>query len=339
MAPKSSVSNNLDELDFAETVAGEDRALHLAFSRVFGRGRPVAQWRAIYQDCPDGALSWTARTATNQVVAHYGTTLHQAQCALPGLERIYVMQTRDTFTDPAWRGRGLGQFALVNRTLEGLLEATRERWAPPIGFGYTSARHYRLGRLVMGYHRLETMQLLSTRFAAFPGEPPAAHGWMRPVGDHEPGFDGLWEERRKHYGLCVARDSRFLAWRFGAQLGRGARLFAYWSPLRPYPMGYAALRQDGGRWLLLDVALPPGQHLLRDFWSQLSAWVGWTPGEALETWCCTSDPQYPAWLALGFAAGAFSDEFVPTFRLLDERLEKTWVDSQLTMTMADADFI
>lgn len=313
------------------------RALRGAFSTAFGRGRSDAAWQAIYDNSPEGSISSIACTASpTQIVAHYGGTIHSASGGENSAKTVRTILARDVFTSSQTSGLASGRL-LLTTAAHFFDQARTSDVALAVGFG--SSRHFRLGALRLGYQRLKGLQRLEIKTLRAT-QPAARHGWLVPVTGHQTDFDRICEERvMKGGALLISRTGRFMAWRFGPELGRGALVFLYRTFTAPHASGYAVIRRSGGRWLLMDVSFPPSLEMIGDFWEQLLAWIDVREGTLIETWCCESAPEYPIWTALGFEQRPFDAEIVPAFRICDARIDSSWVQENLLLSMADCDML
>lgn len=154
----------------------------------------------------------------------------------------------DTLVDPAWRRRGLASR---------LVDAWRERCEHELSLGLDPAPGLRAVLLASGHRVLGRVDGHLARGDA----PPAPLATtVAPLAVDDPRIAALWRAVGPAYGALVARDGRWLAWRYAASplayalfgATRGDALVGY-SALRPTP-------RAGGTTLLVDWLADPGDR-------------------------------------------------------------------------------
>jgi hypothetical protein len=310
---------------------GDEDAILAGFARAFPGRRPLERWQAIYDAAPDGARIMLGLAAPGEVAAHYAATAHRGIRA--GAEGL-IGHVRDVFSVPRYRGLRGGRQGVFVRTGR----AFYDTWGRDFCFlyGFPSPRSFRVGQILMGYRPFSRWLALRLPLA---GQPSAAGtgGIVSPVTAFDQRFDDLWRRRQARIPLGVARDARFLEWRFGGIRDRLYWAWTFATYLEPGIIGYVVVRPQGDTALLVDCCLPDDPRLVASFWRQVAERLTSRGMRAVETWLSPSAPDVGALLGLGFREVATRPDIVPCFITFRPDLSPAWIDDHFCFGMADSD--
>ena len=199
----------------------EVRILRL-FETSFGVCRSRERWAWEYRDNPYGAHQISqAFDADGNLVAHYaGYPVRFHRAGTSGGERLPALQIGDTMTARHVRHIGRGTTSLLGRTV-GHFYARFCEGAVAFTYGFNTANVRRFSQLFVGATAVEPVAF-ARRDASRPwprlGFRERLRGGFRVerVTDFDARFDDLFARVRDGYGLLVARDARYLSWRYAA---------------------------------------------------------------------------------------------------------------------------
>jgi hypothetical protein len=252
---------------------GDEEPILELFARCFHRRRSLDHWRWKYCDNPSGDLKISVAEAPDGgLVAHYAAY----PCRLLDLtgeapRSILAHQIGDTMTAPEARRIGRGASSLLRRlTAHHFALYCEEQVGFNYGFNTGKIQRY-YTRLVPGSRFLEAapfrvLERSSEGFPALRGAAPEGLR-VRRVEELDDRWDALLERVAPDYRLLVARDSRYLRWRY---LGRpDVDYLIYAAFLGADLVGWAVFRQRHERleWgdALFDRRLPrAAAHLLEE---------------------------------------------------------------------------
>lgn len=243
---------------------GDEEAILQLFARAFHRRRSVERWRWEYGENPLGNHRISvAVDGEERLLAHYaGYPVHvwtDTGLGGPGPRTLDCLHIGDTMTAPEARRIGRRRTNLLTRTVQHFY-ATWCRGRVAFNFGANTGKIQRFSRRTAGARRLEPVPfharaLPGPRFPA-PGPLGALFGgWRVARADgFDERFDALWRRCRGAYRLLVARDRRYLAWRYAAPetryfvwtVSRWGRLVG-WSVFRQEAVPEAPEARRGGR--------------------------------------------------------------------------------------------
>lgn len=312
----------------------EDRIL-AAFGRVFASRRTVDEWRAIYADSPDGFQAVLCLDEHGEIVAHYAATLHRAICQ--GRATVFA-SGRDAFSLPRYRSINKGRQGVFQQTTQALFHELAFSGDAALIYGFASPRHFRLGRLMLGYQPFSDALVYFYRISSGYVPEGGACGETRAVQTFDSSFDRLWEARKKHIHTALVRDARFLSWRFARGLGKHYRAWSFSSFFSRDILGYVvvALKPDA-RACLVDFCLPDELSACRAFWGKVCQELAWMGIAGVESWFSAQAPDRDRLLLLGFAPVSSLIETSPAFLQLDPGLPAANIAENFYFTMADSD--
>ena len=202
--------------------AGDEARILALFEASFGGPRSRERWTWAYRDNPYGAHRISqAFDADGRLVAHYAgypVPFHRASTS--GDERLTALQIGDTMTARNVRHIGRGTTSLLGRTV-GHFYARFCEGAVAFNYGFNTASARRLSQLFAGARAVEPVAF-ARRDARRPwprlGFRERLRGGFRVerVTDFDGRFDDLFARVRDSYALLVARDARYLSWRYAA---------------------------------------------------------------------------------------------------------------------------
>jgi hypothetical protein len=305
-----------------------------AFTRVFGELRTEDAWRRIYADAPDGSFGIVALNEADQVVGHYGATLHRFAGADGGEFRFGL--TRDVFTQPAARGAGTGRGSVFAGMGTEFHKGVRSRGVA-VTFGFASDRHFRLGARILGYKRISGWAVWGRAVPAAGIRSAARLGRLAPVAMYGNEMDSLWSNRAASGVVGTPRTAAFLNWRFVHRIDRRYLRFRYDSLLLPGIAGYAVVALHGEEARLADFHFPADPDLRHDMWRQLLDRVARLGAKTLVLLASSAVPETACMQSLGCAPMDPDLFSIPAYRGYDQ----PWLDfefgGRFHLTMADAD--
>jgi hypothetical protein len=321
---------------------GDEEQILALFERSFHVHRSVARWRWEYAENPFGALRISAAfDAAGKLVAHYAgypVPFHRETAS--GSQRLTALQIGDTMTDPAVRHLGRGPTSLLGRTVRHFY-ATFCEGQVAFNLGVNTGNIQRFSLRFVGARRLEALPYHRLEVAPRRG----SGRWLaRPRGERVvrvTGFDERWDDLFRRaapaYGLLVAREARYLEWRYARCPDVEYRIYAAIRRERLLGWGVFRRRDDVLQWgdALFDPEAPEVERLLLEhvladapqrgvrvveaWWTPRPAW--WRARAAALGFEPAPEPQ-----DLGFVFVPFALDPETEFR---ERLYYTMGDSDL----------
>lgn len=305
-----------------------------AFTRVFGELRSEDAWRQIYFDSPDGSFGIVALDDANQVVGHYGATIHRFSG--PDGKGVPFGLTRDVFTHPAARGTGTGRGSLFAGMGAAFHKGARDRDVA-VTFGFASDRHFRLGARLLGYKRISGLAVWERAVPAAGIQSAAPLGSLKPVSVFGDEMDLLWSQRAAAGVVGTPRTAAFLNWRFVQRIDRRYLRFRYDSFLVPGIAGYAVVALRGEEARLADFHFPADPDLRHDLWRQLLDRVARLGAKDLVLLASSAVPETACMQSLGCSPMDPDSLSIPAYL----GYEPPWMDLEFGrrfhFTMADGD--
>jgi len=322
---------------------GDEAQILAMFERSFRVRRSPERWHWEYRDDPFGALCISgAFDATGRLVAHYaGYPVPFHRQTPGGPQRLIALQIGDTMTDPAVRHLGRGPTSLLGRTVRHFYASFCEGRVA-FNLGVNTGNIQRFSLRFVGARRLEPLPF--ERLPVDPGRRRGRGHWLdrlrgervARVTHFDERWDDLFRRAAPAYGLLVAREARYLEWRYARCPDVEYRVYAAFR--RGRLLGWGVFRQRGEtlHWgdALFDPAAPGAErrlleHVLADEPQRgvraVEAW--WTPR--------------PAWwhartVALGFRPAPEPQDLGFMFVPFELDLETEFA-SRLYYTMGDSD--
>ena len=201
---------------------GDEERILTLFEASFGVRRRRERWAWEYRDNPYGAhrISQAFDTDGN-LVAHYaGYPVWFHRAGPGGGERLLALQIGDTMTARHVRHIGRGPTSLFGRTV-GHFYARFCEGAVAFNYGFNTATARRFSQLFLGITAVESVAF-ARRDARRPWPRLGLRQRLRRefrverVTDFDGRFDDLFARVRSVYGLLLARDARYLSWRYAA---------------------------------------------------------------------------------------------------------------------------
>lgn len=166
--------------------------------------RTLDNWRWKFSgDNPAGqAFIWLAERE-EEIIAHFA--------AVPMPLSVFGEVMRGSHTigalvDERYQNRGLLKL-VADKLWEDL-----SRHDVPLTWGFPNSRAYTLHKLYLGYKDLIHFDTWTLTRPTVKEERQAP--FFRPVKDFDEGFDRLWRDCFKDYGILVVRDKKHLNWRY-----------------------------------------------------------------------------------------------------------------------------
>ncbi len=229
---------------------------NLTFRQVCGEGyvdRNADFWRWEYLDNPAGSLAYLAVTEEGKVAAQYAGVLMPVHLGSEGRDLVF-MHAVDSMVHPEFR-RGLKKRPLFLEIAEAYFDAYGGKDFD-LGFGYPVRPAWRIGERYLGYRKIRDLDFLiqdldvSSRLA--PESPISVQA--EPVSELPKTVDKLYQDLRSQYACMVAKDRRYLKWRY--QDCPGVSYQFLYAQDSETPRGLGILRTEGG--------LVPGAATLGD---------------------------------------------------------------------------
>lgn len=315
---------------------GDEDKILAAFGRVFANRRTLAEWHAIYTASPDGFQVVLCLDEHEQIVAHYAATLHRAICQ--GQTTVFAYG-RDAFSLPQYRSISHGRRGLFQQTTQALFHALAATEDASLIYGFASPRHFRLGRLTLGYQPFNDTPVYRCRITSGVAlEGVVNGGETRTVKQFDASFDRLWESRKKQLQIALVRDARFLSWRFAAGPGKNYHIWTFSRFFSREILGYVviALKSDAKAYLV-DFCLPDELNACRALWEKVSQELAWLGIAQVESWFSDHTPERDKLRMLGFEPTGKLIETPPAFLQLDANLQARDIAGDFYFTMADSD--
>lgn len=215
---------------------GDEQEINDLHNMVFGSDRRLEVWRWKYDCSPRGAIKLISLLESDgQIVGQYANLLLDVKYR----NQTYVVgQPVDMAIHPDYRGR---------RHIVDLFEDSARAYRTtnlPFGFGFPNQAAYPMVKKTLGYRDVDEILLL--RYYMNPGlllarftRSARIMDWMRPLGNRlvralygwrwtrpvqgwtieyipsfDKRFDVFWEQMADTYPIMVARNSRYLNWRY-----------------------------------------------------------------------------------------------------------------------------
>jgi hypothetical protein len=315
---------------------GDESAINDGFNHVFAKSRSLEEWVWKYEPSTV-PVPIVAAWDGDRLAAHNGGIRSVFQ--IDG-RRVSSLQGVDTLSlaaaerRPEWREAWfevMEKFAAVAVDLGvGLL------------YGFTGGRAVSHMVTRARWDSIEPRRIpLFVRQRRCSGRSPAS--WFfraRPIGDHEPALDRLWEKVSHRYPVSIIRDADHARRRFGSHptvVYHRWLIMPRWSSK---PAAMVVFRTDGGvcRWVELVWDGRPGSLEMIDHMSRKLA--DQTGAEREELWL-DGDPEAEQQLrSFGFQGGPDPSGVVRVIRFLDPSLRpKSFAPGRVYTTMADADLL
>lgn len=285
-------------------VEGDEGRILQLFEVSFGVRRSRERWAWEYRDNPHGAHRISqAFDAGGNLVAHYAgypVSFHHTGAA--GAERVTALQIGDTMTARHVRNVGRGPTSLFGRTV-GHFYARFCEGMVAFNYGFNTATARRFSQLFVGATAVEPVAF-ARRDARRPW-PRLAFAQrvlgafrVERVADFDGRFDDLFARVRDAYGLLVARDARYLSWRYAACPDSGYARYAV--SRRGRLVGWAVFRPESDRLVWGDALFDPACPQAAGYLLERAA-ADHAGATTIEGWL----PPRPAWwggtvAALGF---------------------------------------
>jgi hypothetical protein len=196
---------------------GDEHGILELFNSVFAGSegatpRTLAQWRWEFDGAPTGRRILVAVDAGGRIVAQFAAIEFGAVCAG---EDVRVAQGVDSMCDPAWRG--LQHQSPFVRLAHAYFSGLDVEGSVHCSYGFPNSQALRVGRGLLGYEplfpRLPVLfHALREGINGFDAMPPARQ--TRRVLRFWPDTDLLWRRLRAKLGFALARDARYMNWRY-----------------------------------------------------------------------------------------------------------------------------
>jgi hypothetical protein len=187
---------------------GDEEALNNAFNRVFGKARPLVEWKWKYTQCPWGVCIALAQHTSGQILAHVA--------AIPTLfqvlgEEFLVGQGVDALRvdlGPA----GTSHPEVYLKTLRFLFQHYCGENGLRLMYSVMGSRHAKLQMKRFGATACGSPKA----WVATPGPlPRPSSAWEFVLGFHPVLWEELWERCRSRYQVAAIRNWTYAHWRYG----------------------------------------------------------------------------------------------------------------------------
>lgn len=198
---------------------GDEQSILDLFERCFQKRMEYDHWHWKYADNPYGPYHILVAVQAGRIIAHYGA--YPVPIGDGRNTAGIALQIGDVMTDPAVRGTGFGKRSVIAR----LAQAFYTTWCEGrvlFNFGVPSAKHLRLGKLVLDYHSIGPVQewrLEVGRPAHLNAVTPIdrlcrrRYRVVREVPDFT-AIEALYRSSQPSLGIAVGREVRYLQWRY-----------------------------------------------------------------------------------------------------------------------------
>ena len=198
---------------------GDEQSILSLFERCFQKRMDLDHWQWKYADNPYGQYHILVAVQAGRIIAHYGAypvPIRDGRNAVGT-----ALQIGDVMTDPRVRGTGFGKRSVIARLAQAFY-ATCCQGRVLFNFGVPSAKHLRLGKLVLDYHSIGPVQewrldadspahlnsfsradqLRGRRYRVVRNSPDLA------------AVEALYRSVQPTLGIAVGREARYLKWRY-----------------------------------------------------------------------------------------------------------------------------
>lgn len=303
---------------------GDEDGIMQLFKTVFGRDMTAIEWHWKYSGgASKKVYSSIAVMDNGEVVAHYGGVPHRM---IHQGREIFGLAIGDVMVHPKLRG-----LKLFKRTAE-LVPEEAVRNNIYLGYGFPNERALRLPEKLGLYEKIEDVyeSVKEVRF-----QRTAARYSLKffPLSFDDSRIDDLWNDVKASLRLAVVRDRAYLTWRYQRHPLHSYELWGLQKRWGGGLLGFAVLRRDGERMLLVDFVCP--LERLKDLLLKVENY-SWSAGSKFLTlW-------HPEFLnsrlsALGFTTAA-SITCIPR-TTHDLTMKKEEIKGNFFYTMGDTDFL
>jgi hypothetical protein len=328
----------MSTLEVRQIRDGDERAINDGFNLVFDKQRSIEEWAWKYR-AADPPLPIVAAWDGDRVAAHIGgirATLQIDGCRYEAVHGVDMYSLAAMTRRPEWR-------AAWSEVMDRFAEVSAKEFGASLIYGFTGGRAVSHMVARARYDSVEPRRIpLFVRLERPTGRSIASRFFSaRPVGDHEPVLDLLWNRVRRRYPVAVIRDAAFIRQRFS---GHPNVLYHRWLVFPRFsttPVAFVAFRSDDGccRWvdLVWDDRHPGALELVDHLSRRLAAQTG---ASREELWL-DGDHDAARWLrSFGFSDSPDPSSVARVTRILDDEIgPDALAGGRFYTTMADADLV
>jgi len=236
---------------------GDETEILRAFQTVFGAHRSLEHWQWKFLNNPFGGPYVSSAWDKGRIVAHY--TAYPVPVCM-GDRNAIAYQVGDTLTLPSYRGIGRGKTSLLGRLARHFHRLYCENKIP-FFYGFLTGTHQKFGQLFLRYSPitpvyefvLDENGLKILKKASF--WPYGLRGYSVMITESVNGWaDDIFESAKNDYGWLVARNRKYLKWRYEQNPDHGYMFYVVrkWGK----PTGWWATRIEGQTLLIVDALFP-----------------------------------------------------------------------------------
>lgn len=236
---------------------GDETEILKAFQAAFGTHRSPEHWQWKFLHNPFGGPYISSAWDGDKIVAHY------AAYPVPVYLRTHntiVYQVGDTLTLPLYRGIGRGKNSLLGRVVRHFHRLYCENKIP-FFYGFLTGTHQKFGQLFLRYSPITPVHefvldgngLKLLKKASF--WPCRLRGYSVMITESVDGWaDDIFDCAKHDYGWLVARNRKYLKWRYEQNPDHGYMFYVVrkWGK----PTGWWATRIEGQTLLIVDALFP-----------------------------------------------------------------------------------